>query len=440
MRKFEELALYAGEPAKKTPFGGGPKHSLAEWRAIRPIFKRGTIHMARGPEVMALRERFTKLFGMKYAVTASSGTAALHAATGALGIGRGDEVITSPITDMGTLTAILAQNAVPIFADVDPRTLMMTPETVAARITRRTKAIIVVHLAGLPADVRGIVRLARPRRIPVIEDMAQSYLCRQGRRYCGTFGTMSCWSLNESKHIGAGDGGVVLTNDKDLARMADLFADKGYDREGGPVDPFFAAYNYRLNTLVAAVCLEQMKKLHWICSRRHSYGARLDRELAKIEGIAPRPVRKGDYATYWYYVFLIDPDLLGCTNADFALALRAEGIGARAAAESVLDWTLFRERRPNRPASAGPSAGRHACADSCPLYRGKAPDYDIAHYPGLLEVKQRAVRIAMSEFWTPQDIRDVIRGVKKVARYYRLARLARWPACRTGRQARLARH
>ena len=113
---------------------------------------------------------------------------------------------------MGTLIAILAQNAVPIFADVDPLTVEITPETVARKITPRTKAIILVHLAGLPADSRGIVRLARSRGIAVVEDMAQSYLCKQGSRYAGTLGDIGCWSLNESKHIGAGDGGILLTN------------------------------------------------------------------------------------------------------------------------------------------------------------------------------------------------------------------------------------
>ncbi|MBU0716390.1 MAG: DegT/DnrJ/EryC1/StrS family aminotransferase [Verrucomicrobia bacterium] len=409
MKKTEKLAIHDGKPIKQTPFGRGTKHNLNEWKAIKPIFERGTIQMARGPEVMALREKFKRLFGMQYAVTASSGTAALHTAMGALEIGRGDEVITSPITDMGTLTAVLAQNAVPIFADVDSDTLMITPETIAARITPRTKAIILIHLAGLPADARGIMRLARKHNIDVVEDMAQSYLTKQAGRYCGTFGKIGCWSLNESKHIGAGDGGIMLTNSRELACRADLFADKCYDREGGPMDPFFAAYNYRLNTLVAGVCLEQLKKLRWVCSRRNKYGTRLDQGLAAIEGIQPRPVRKGDYATYWYYVFHIDPKILNCTNVEFAKALQAEGVGANAYHQNVVEWSLFREHRENR----------HACAEHCPLYDGGRPDYNIKNFPGLRKVKQRSIRVAMNEFWTPQDIRDIIRAIGKVADFFR---------------------
>lgn len=404
-----KLAIHGGKPLRRTQLSYGPKHNLAEWRAIRPIFARGAIHMTRGPEVMALREKFKRLFGMKYAVTASSGTAALHTALGALEIGRGEEVITSPITDMGTLTAILAQNAVPIFADVDPLTLMMTPKTLEAKITTRTKAILIVHLAGLPADARGIVRLARRRKIAVVEDIAQSYLVKQGSRYVGTFGDIGCWSLNESKHIGAGDGGILLTNNQKFARRADLFADKCYDREKLGIEPYFAPYNYRLNTLVAGVCLEQLKKLRWICSRRHANGAYLDRELAKIAGISPRPVRKGDYATYWYYVFHIDPERLGCTSVEFARACTAEGIGVGACTQNVMDWPLFKEHKRNT----------HACADACPLYKGKQPDYDVAHYPGCMEVKRRSLRFGMNEFLTRGDLLDMVRVVRKVAEYYR---------------------
>lgn len=406
-KRTEKLALHGGTPVKTVPFGSCPKHSLDEWQAIRKVFERGSIPMTRGPEVMALRHAFCKLTGVKYAVTASSGTAALHTAMGALEIGRGDEVITSPITDMGTLVAIMAQNAVPVFADVDPLTLMITPETVQAKMTARTKAVIVVHLAGMAADAREIVRLCKPKKITVVEDMAQSYLCRQGKRLAGTIGDMSCWSLNESKHIGAGDGGVLLTSNRSLAQRADLFADKCYDREGLGIQPFFAPYNYRLNNLVAAVCLEQMKRVKSICAKRHSHGTRLDTELAEIPGIIPRPVPKGDYATYWYYIFSVDEGVLGVDGATFAEALSAEGISAQAHSPGVLDWPLFKDDRDNP----------HACGHYCPLYKGTV-HYAIEEYPGLQQVKRYAIRMPLTECFTVLAVRDMIRAVHKVARYY----------------------
>ena len=409
--QLEKLAIHGGEPVKKTPFATGKKHNLDEWRAIKPIFERGEINMTRGPEVMELREKFKKLFGMKYAVTASSGTAVLHAATAALGVGHGDEVITSPVTDMGTIIAILQQNAVPIFADVDPLTNEITPETIESKITSRTKSVIVVHWGGLAADMRGIMRVARRHKITVVEDMAQSYLCKQGKRYSGTFGHIGCWSLNESKHIGAGDGGVLLTNSRKLARYADLFADKCYDRETHKSDPFFAPYNYRLNTLVAGVCLEQMKKVRRICAKRHSYGTRLDRALNKIEGITPRPVRKGDYATYWYYEFFVEPEILKCTSDEFAEAVRAEGVGVTAFHRSVMNWTIFRQYVNNRK----------AFRKDFPLYKGRLPDYDSSHYPGLMQSNARCIRMFFREWFAPQDITDTIHAIKKVAAHFREA-------------------
>ena len=406
-----KLAIHGGNPVRTKAFPSQRKHNLAEWRAVKPIFERGAINMARGPEVMALREKFAKLFGMKYAVTASSGTAALHTAIGALEIGRGDEVITSPITDMGTLIAILAQNAVPVFADIDADTLDITPETVAPKITKRTKAILLVHLAGVPADARGVCRLARKHGVAVVEDMAQSYLAKQGKRYAGTFGDIGCWSLNESKHIGAGDGGVLLTNNRKLADRADLFADKCYDRAGGGRSPFFAPFNYRLNTLVAGVCLEQLKRVRSICSRRHKVGAFLDRELSKIDSISVRPVKKNGYATYWFYVFHLDMDRFGCANAEFAEAMTAEGVwaGPMSKYANVLDWPLFRDHL----------AGPHACAETCPLYKGKRPDYDVKNFPGVLTMQRRSVRFSVNEHYTLRDARDIAKAVAKVAAWYR---------------------
>ena len=403
----EKLALHGGTPVKTTPFGGGPKHFLKEWQSIRKIFERGSIPMTRGPEVMALREAFCKLTGMKYAVTTSSGTAALHTAIGALEIGRGDEVITSPVTDIGTVIAITAQNAVPVFADVDPLTLMPTPETIKAKITRRTKAVIVVHLAGMASDMRGIMRICRPRKIAVVEDMAQSYLCRQGKRLAGTIGDFSCWSLNESKHVGAGDGGVLLTNNRKLAKLADLFADKCYDREGTGIQPYFSPYNYRLNDLVAGVCLEQVKLVKSICSKRNKLGSRLDAELAKVPGVIPRPVPKGDFATYWYYIFHVDEKALGVDGAAFAQALRAEGIGATTHSLSVLDWPLFKDDTDDR----------HACGRHCPLYKGKV-DYRAEKYPGLEQAKRCALRMSLTEHFTASDVRDMAKAVRKVAEHF----------------------
>ena len=403
------LAMNGGKPVRTKPFDMGKKHSLAEWRALKPIFARGSIPMTRGPEVMKLRAMFCQRFGMKYAVTASSGTAAIHTALAALEIGRGDEVITSPFTDMGSLVGILQLNAVPVFADVNPATMMITPETVAAKLTPRTRAVEIVHAAGLAADTPGIVRVCKPRGIAVVEDCAQSCLCTRGKRIAGTLGDIGCWSMNESKHISAGDGGILLTNSRTLAERADLFADKCYDRTGGKHDPFFAPVTYRLNALAAAVGIEQFKHLDEWASKRNRLGTRLDRQLDHISGIMTRPVRKGDYATYWYYLFRIVPERFGVTNVQFAKALQAEGIYANAPhTMSVLSWSLFKQDTDDR----------HACSFHCPRYKGRRPSYDPQDFPGLRQMCRESIEMLMSPHFSVRDIDDMARGVAKVAAYY----------------------
>lgn len=404
-----KLAILGGRPLRTKPFDWITKHTVSEWRTLRGMFERGVIPMTRGPEVNRLRELFCKRFGMKYAVTASSGTAAIHTALAAVGVGRGDEVITCPWTDMGSLAGILQLNAVPVFADVDPATGMMTAQTVAAKITPRTRAVEVVHLGGIATDAPGIVRLCRPKGIAVVEDCAQSYLCTWGKRIAGTIGDIGCWSMNEAKHLGTGDGGILMTNNRELARRADLFADKCYDREGGPVDPFFAPVCYRLNAMAAQVGCEQFKLIDKRADRRHRLGTMLDAKLREIPGITPRKVRKGDYATYWHYAFRIDPNVLGCTNIEFAKAVTAEGVECNPSrVTGVLAWSLFRNDTDDR----------HACSYHCPLYKGPKPDYNPQNYPGLQQICLEMVTVALASTFSVQDTLDMARCVAKVAKYY----------------------
>jgi len=408
-RDKRTLALHGGPKAKARPYTTGKKHSLAEHRAIRKIFVRGEIAMTRGPEVMELRRRFAKLYGAEYCVTASSGTAAIHTAMGALGIGRGDEVITTPFTDMGTLIAILAQNAVPVFADVDPANYLTPPEAIEAKITPRTRAILVVHLVGNPCDMPAIMKIARQRKLPVVEDVAQSYLCKLGGRLCGTFADIGCFSLNETKHIGAGDGGMLITNDAKLAERADLFADKCYDRTGKGIQPFFAPYNYRLNNLVAAVCIEQLKRVRRVTATRHRHGNRLSAALAKLPGMIPLKVLPGGYCTYYYYSFHVDEARAGTSAQSYVEALQSEGVpvGHAGRRGSVLHWPIFRDKTLNP----------HACAWACPLYKGRV-NYHLARYPGVQAAEQGSCVMPISEHWTSRDMAETIAAFRKVSRHF----------------------
>lgn len=407
MPRQSNLAIHGGQPVKTTPYGSGPKHLPEEKAAVNAVLDRGVLTFSRGPEVMALREKWAALYGVKHCVTASSGTAAIHTAIGALGLGRGDEVITSPITDMGTLIAIMAQNAVPVFADVDPWSRNMTPASIAKMITPRTKCLLVVHLGGNPVDMPGVMKIAKQHQLRVVEDLAQSYLCSLGGKLCGTYGDFGCFSLNDSKHMAAGDGGMVITNNDKLADLAELFADKCYDRTGQGRDPFMVGYNYRLNIMAAAVALQQAKHIKRLTDTRNKRGTKLTELLSDVPGIIPHKVLPKAHATYWYYLFGVDPQVITCDLPSFAQALQAEGVGAGLDNRTVLHWPLFAEAKTNP----------WACSFSCPLYQGKV-DYSLDRYPGVQQAITSQLRMQLNEWWTDKDVRETAKAIRKVAEHY----------------------
>src|SRR5438128_10943415 len=194
---------------------------------VAEAIRSGTLTSTKGTFVKTLERRFAELLGVKHAWACASGTAAVHTAMAAIDPEPGDEIITSPITDMGALTPILYQGAIPVFADVDPDTLNVTAAPPEPRLSARTRAIIVTHLFGNPCEMREILSLARARDIPVIEDCAQAFLAGHEGRPVGTLGAIGCFSLQQGKHVTTGEGGLVVTNDDALARRMFLFINKG---------------------------------------------------------------------------------------------------------------------------------------------------------------------------------------------------------------------
>ncbi|MEW6230490.1 MAG: aminotransferase class V-fold PLP-dependent enzyme, partial [Bacillota bacterium] len=191
---MSKLALHGGPRTKVTPFGTGQRFGEEELAELREALEQNTLFYWYGKKVKQLCAEFAAFYNLPHCVATSSGTAAIHVALASLGVGVGDEVITSPITDWGTVIGILYQGSVPIFADVDPHTYNLDPGSVEARITQKTRIILVVHLAGNPCDMDGIMALARKYGLRVVEDCAQSYLCRYKDQLAGTFGDFGCFS------------------------------------------------------------------------------------------------------------------------------------------------------------------------------------------------------------------------------------------------------
>ncbi len=406
------LAIHGGPKTKTTPFGKGKRFGEEEKKQLLEVIDNDVLFYFMGKKVFEFQTQFAELYGMKHCVACSSGTAAVHIAVGSLMLPPGTEVITSAITDMGSLTGILYQNLIPVFADIDPDTYNMSPISIEQRITRRTGAILVVHHSGLAADMDAILAVANQHHLPVIEDCAQAYLCEYQGRMAGTMGRISAFSLNHFKHITCGSGGMVLTNEDGLRKTASLFLDKCYDREGGKRNPFFLAPNYQMTELQGAVALAQLAKLRWIIQMRRRLGDELTRRLRQIPGICPQAIPAGCRHTYFLFLFRVDLQRLGVSLGEFSRALAAEGIPNKphmiTGGMCEYQYDLFRNRSAF-PSSAHPFVNREFGTD-------------VSYPDGLCPVAEKAfeetINLDINEFYTDRDIDDMARAVEKVAEFY----------------------
>ena len=420
----EKLALDGGKPAVTTPIPPRKRHGDAEKKYLTEVIDSDILFFHLGTKVRELERRFAELYEKKHCVACSSGTASVHIAIASLQLPPGSEVITSAITDMGSLTGALYQGLVPVFADVEPDTLNMDPASVRAAITRRTKAILAVHHAGLASDLDALLAIGAEYGIPVIEDCAQAFGCRHNGELTGRRGVIGCFSLNHFKHISAGSGGMILTSDDHLRYVASLFVDKCYQREQGIRNPFFLAPNYQMTEMQGAVALAQLERLDEFIERRRKLAGELSLRLSEIDGIELQRIRPGSAHSYFLYLFRVDPDRIGATAARFAEALRFEGVNARAnlitGGRPVYMYDIF-QRRSAFPGSEYP-------------FRSVDTGSDRAYPPGLCPVAEDAfsrwIVVELLENYTEQNVAEMADAVAKVAHH-----LARRNPARAGRAA-----
>lgn len=340
--KDPSLAVNGGRPVRAKPwldnFTTGREEERAAVRALRSgylsLFEGShrpdpPFSFYGGPEVRALERLWRKYYRCGHAVSMNSATSGLYAAIGALGIGYGDEVIVSPYTMSACAMAPLVYGAIPVFADVEPETGCLDPKSVEARVTRRTKAILVVHQFGIPANMDALLRIARRRGLKVVEDCAQAHGAKHGKRFVGTLGDIGVFSLNVNKTIQAGEGGVCVTDDDELAYRLQLVRNHG-EAVVGPAGyrhiENIAGFNYRLTEVAAAIAQEQLKKLDKLNGLRLKLVERLSRGLRGVDCLVPPSGRPGTLATYYAYPLRFLPEAAGCPRKLFAAALKAEGI------------------------------------------------------------------------------------------------------------------
>lgn len=270
--------------------------------------------------VTQLEKSFAQRFGVKYAVAMVNGTATLHMALEAAGVGIGDEVICPPLTMSSTSLAVLQANAVPVFADVDADTFLITAGNIRSKITDKTKAVITVSLYGLSPQMEEIVELAHQNGIVVIEDNAQCFLGKHNGKFAGTFGDMASFSFQSSKHMTSGEGGIIITNDDSYALKlrrysglgyAGISINKGRITKDDIQDPGYErhvtlGWNYRMSDLCAAVALGQLERLDELVGIRVQSAKHFIDASYGCKWLSPQKVEEGDVHTYWAFVLKLD--------------------------------------------------------------------------------------------------------------------------------------
>jgi perosamine synthetase len=421
---MHKLALLGGEPVRRHLFPGHNTIGPEEKQAAIEVLDSGNLSQFLGswsddfyggPKVQEFEQVWAAHAQTKFAYSVNSNTSGLVAAVGACDLGPGDEVIVSPYTMTASAIAPVAYGAVPVFADIDPRTFCLDPASIEERITPRTKAILVVHLFGHPADMDAINALARKHGLRVIEDCAQGPDTSYHGKMIGSLGDLGIFSLNYHKHIHTGEGGVVTTDNELLAEKISLIRNHGeyVVTDKGTADLVNTyGFNYRLTELQAAIGIEQLKKLPNLMEVRRQNSKFLDDRLGQLDGLTPPFLEEGCTHSYYMQPYRYDAEIVGIPRDTFLKALRAELpssyrrendalIGGGYAVPLYLE-PIYQKR-----------IGK--CAFNCPRYEGK-----VSYEPGLCPVTER---MHFSELFTLEynrpgmsqtDLQDVVDGFEKV--------------------------
>lgn len=328
----------AAEASKPVVLGGAPVHTggwvgWPQWREaweprVLDVLRSRRWFRGSGPQVGEFETAYAQLLGAKRCIATASGTTALLTALHVMGVDAGDEVVVSPYTFIASYNAVLMHKALPVFADTDPETLTMDPASIESRITDRTRAIMPVHIYGMPCDMDPINAIARKHGLAVVEDACQAWLAEYKGRKCGVLGDLGCFSFQESKHLPSGEGGAVTGDRDDLVDRCQSFHNCGraYGSHSG-AGSFTRGTNFRMQQFQAVILLEQLEKLVKETAVRQENADYLSANLAQIPGIQPARIPEGSRAVWHLYALRYDPEgFKGLSRQKFLRALSAEGI------------------------------------------------------------------------------------------------------------------
>ena len=378
---MKTLAIFGGE--KTVPDGyikTWPPLTQDDRDAVLSVFDSNVLHGIAAPQCKAFQEEFAEFLGVKHCLVVNSGTAALHMAITSLGIGPGDEVILPAFTYWSSAAIVLHQNAIPVFVDIDKDTFSLNPDLLEAAITPRTKAILPVHIHGMPADLERIIPIAKKHGIPVVGDCCQAHGASINGKYVGSMETTAGFSCNRSKNLSGGEGGMFVTKSEDAYQFASWmrdFREVPIDAETTPHKLAALGWNYRPHEFVTALIRSQFKHLPENNARRREMAHYMTEKLANIPGLKG-PFEPADRKpVYFSYIVDFRPQELGLDipvpkfKAAMIKILRAEGIGfGQWQTRPVPSMEIFQHH----------DAYGKGCPWNCAHYKGFA-NYNPSQYP-----------------------------------------------------------
>ncbi|MBQ9234164.1 MAG: UDP-4-amino-4,6-dideoxy-N-acetyl-beta-L-altrosamine transaminase [Lachnospiraceae bacterium] len=397
---MEQLALYGGSPVRKNKIGYGKQWiDDKDIEAVAEVLK--SDYLTCGPKIKELEDKLCAYTGADYAVAVSNGTAALHCACIAAGIGEGDEVITTPITFAASANCVLYCGGTPVFADIDPETYNISPQSIRDRITDKTKAIIAVDFTGQAVCHREIREICDEYNLIFIEDAAHAIGTKYNDKYVGNLADMTCFSFHPVKTITSGEGGAILTNNKEYYDRLVLAHAHGITRESAmmeynnPEEPWYyeevsLGYNYRMTDFQSALLISQLDKLDTFKRRRKEIVKKYNAAFADTaEIIVQKEISESDTCRHLYIVRLC-LDKLKCSRAEFFNALQAENIGCQVHYIPVYYFPYYQR--------LGYKKG--ICPNAESLY-------------------EEIVSIPLYPKMSDSDVDDVIKAVKKIIDFYK---------------------
>ncbi|MEC0090214.1 DegT/DnrJ/EryC1/StrS family aminotransferase [Paenibacillus macquariensis] len=396
------LVKDGGTPYKTKPFPTWPFSDERELQLVEEVVKSRNWWRMSGNKVVEFEEKFAKLQDAEYCLGVTNGTHAIELALYTLGIGIGDEVILPAFTFISTATAVLYCNATPILVDVDPETFCMTPEAFEKAITPKTKAVIPVHMAGHSCDMDAICEIARKHGIKVVEDAAHAHGAEYKAKRMGSFGDMSIFSFQNGKLMTCGEGGALVTNNKELYEKAYLIHGVGRPKGDRVYAHLVLGSNYRMNEFQAAVLIAQMERLEKMNEKRQVNAALLDKLLADVQGITPQG--KNSHATlnpHYMYMFYYNSEYFGgLSRQQFVELLIMEGVPSFVAYPVISETIFFKENN----------------------FAGRINEYPHQNEADLTNAK----KIADNVVWLPhftllgdeEDIFEIAGAIKKIQNFF----------------------